>query len=128
MKLIIAGSRTFPRDVAFRHLEAWRSWIVTATEVLSGQAAGPDTYGAEFATTLGIPVAYHPALWKAWGKRAGMVRNVEMARHATALLALWDGESPGTKHMIDCASQAGLTVVVLAPGTDILPCPFPPEP
>ena len=31
---------------------------------------------------------------------AGMERNIEMAKYADALLAVWDGTSNGTFHMI----------------------------
>ena len=35
-----------------------------------------------------------------------------MAENADALLAIWDGESRGTKHMIDTAREKGLEVYV----------------
>lgn len=35
-----------------------------------------------------------------------------MADRAEALIALWDGESRGTKHMIDLARRKGLRVFV----------------
>lgn len=39
-----------------------------------------------------------------------MVRNEAMAIYADALLAVWDGESKGTKGMIDIAEKYGLDV------------------
>ena len=33
-----------------------------------------------------------------------------MAEYADALIAVWDGESRGTMHMIDIARERGLTV------------------
>ena len=36
-----------------------------------------------------------------------------MARHAMHLIALWDGQSPGTRHMIQIASDAHLAVRVV---------------
>lgn len=35
-----------------------------------------------------------------------------MAKQADALVAVWDGESRGTKHMIDIARKEGLEVYV----------------
>src|SRR3990167_8273321 len=35
-----------------------------------------------------------------------------MAEYAGALIAIWDGESPGTKHMIDLAKKKGMKVKV----------------
>jgi uncharacterized phage-like protein YoqJ len=42
----------------------------------------------------------YPANWRKYGKRAGHRRNQQMADNADALIALWDGESPGTRDMI----------------------------
>jgi len=46
--------------------------------------------------------------WRENGRRAGYLRNVRMSECADALIALWDGWSPGTKHMIDIAVRKGL--------------------
>ena len=50
--------------------------------------------------------------WETYGKSAGYRRNVDMAESADALVALWDGVSNGTKHMINIARQKGLRVHV----------------
>ena len=61
-----------------------------------------------------------PANWEYYGKRAGMIRNGEMARYASEdpdnegiLIAFWDGKSRGTKGMINIAYRTGLEVVVI---------------
>ena len=36
----------------------------------------------------------------------------QMAQYGTHLLAAWDGESKGTKHMIDISRKAGLIVQI----------------
>ena len=51
--------------------------------------------------------------WGVLGKRAGFVRNTEMANYGDALLAFWDGVSRGTKNMIDTATRKGLIVKVV---------------
>ena len=79
-------------------------------EIISGCAKGPDTLGIRWALEHGVPVRKFPAKWKIWGKSAGFVRNEEMANEGTHLLALWDGESSGTRHMIECARRKGLFV------------------
>lgn len=54
--------------------------------------------------------------WDGLGKRAGYVRNVEMAKFAIennsvgVLIAFWDGKSKGTKRMIEQAAKYGLKV------------------
>lgn len=61
-----------------------------------------------------------PANWAAFGKRAGYIRNEQMAKYAVEdgscgmLIAFWDGKSRGTKHMIDLANKHGLKVHVVS--------------
>lgn len=71
------------------------------TEVVSGGARGIDQAGEWWAATKGIPVKVFCADWAVLGKGAGMHRNVEMAKYADCLVAIWDGKSSGTKHMIE---------------------------
>lgn len=54
----------------------------------------------------------YPADWKKYGRRAGSIRNIEMAQNAEALLAVWDGISSGTRHMIKEAEKRGLPVYI----------------
>ena len=42
-----------------------------------------------------------------------MVRNAEMAKCSDELIAFWDGESRGTRHMINFARKRGLEVSVI---------------
>ena len=50
--------------------------------------------------------------WDRYGRGAGFRRNTEMAEHADALVAVWDGASRGTKHMIDTMRRLGKKVYV----------------
>lgn len=59
-----------------------------------------------------MPVERFPADWDRRGRAAGRIRNREMAKHADALIAVWDGESRGTANMILEAHRAGLKVYV----------------
>jgi len=46
------------------------------------------------------------------GRKAGPLRNERMAQNADALIAIWDGKSPGTRDMIARAHKHGLKVYV----------------
>lgn len=112
MRTIIAGSRGI---TDYAQLEA----AVDAsgfhiTEVVSGCARGADALGEEYARRRGIPIARYPAKWDEHGRAAGAIRNV--ARNADALIALWDGRSKGTAHMISVANRAGLKCYKWSPG------------
>lgn len=87
-----------------------------ATVVLSGDARGVDRMGEMWARLNFVRVERYPAQWEVYGKRAGPIRNAEMASNADALIAVWDGSSRGTAHMIDTAKKKGLRVYVLNVG------------
>lgn len=80
--------------------------------VLCGKALGADTLGERYALTRGLPLEYYPANWDKYGKQAGFIRNTTMADNAEALIALWNGFSRGTAHMIRQAEARQLHVFV----------------
>ena len=110
MRTIIAGSRgvTDP-EVVF---EAVRQSGIKPSVVISGGARGVDRLGEIWAETYRLPFERYPAQWKLDGKSAGYKRNEIMAYVADALIAVWDGKSRGTKHMIDTAQRIGLQTYV----------------
>ncbi len=110
VKTIIAGSRSITDyDLLLKVIDKI-DW--TITEVISGHARGPDQLGEKWALENNIPVTvFHPD-WYKHGRGAGYVRNAKMAEDAEALIALWDGESRGTKHMITTAHHHRLQVYV----------------
>lgn len=114
MKVIIAGSRTIC-DYSEVETAVRRSGF-TVTEVVSGMARGADRLGAEWADNHGVPVKKFFAQWLTKdGEKdlgAGMARNRKMADYADALVAVWDGESTGTAHMIDVMGRKGKAVFI----------------
>lgn len=111
MITIIAGSRDVTDYKLVEQAVAECGWPVT--KVVSGAAPGVDAMGEEWAGLNFLPLMLMPADWKRLGKGAGHVRNARMAEAAEALIAIWDGHSPGTKNMIDVARKRGLRVYVL---------------
>lgn len=115
-RVIIAGSRDFSdynllREKCDRILSDQKNnhQIV----IVSGTARGADRLGEKYAKERGYEVRQYPADWDAHGKSAGFIRNREMAKNADALIAFWDGQSKGTKLMIDLAKDHGLAVRVI---------------
>ena len=109
-KLIIAGGRDFNNydEVKFQlHRLASNELDPYAVSVVSGTARGADAMGAAVARDLGVQLYEFPADWNQYGKRAGFLRNEEMGRFADGLLAFWDGQSSGTKHMIEFMKSLG---------------------
>lgn len=110
MKTIIAGSRHISDYELV--LEACANSNFIISEIVSGAAKGVDKVGELIAHDFNIPVRVFPADWKKFPKTAGYIRNTEMAEYAEALVAVWDGISPGTKHMINTAKRLGLKVYI----------------
>lgn len=110
MKTIIAGSRGIT-DFAVL-LEAVEKCNFEITSVVSGRAAGVDYLGELYAEQNNLPLHKYPAEWNKYGRSAGPIRNKLMSENAEALLAIWDGNSAGTKNMIDNAKAKGLTIYV----------------
>lgn len=113
MKTIIAGSRDInkPEILATAILNALDNGL-SITEVVSGGARGVDTLGEHWAALAAVPIKRFPAEWDKYGRSAGIIRNTEMAKYANALIAVWDGKSRGTKHMIDYAKLKNLAVYI----------------
>ena len=117
-RVIIAGSRTC-RPYLFGLLEEkldkilQKKSITHEIVIVSGKARGADALGEQYAASRFYNVEQYPADWDQYGRRAGYIRNAEMATDADALVALWDGESRGTKHMIAIAKQMGLPTRII---------------
>ena len=110
MKTIIAGSRSIIHAApVLRAIQESRFHI---TEVVSGMAPGVDTVGRIWAEINNIPVKEMPADWAHEPRYGGINRNHRMAEYAEALIAVWDGKSKGTSHMIDLAKSKGIPVFV----------------
>ena len=126
MRIIVAGSRDFKDyDLLSEKLMEYLEYIndkdvvdnPSQVKFVSGTARGADMLGEQFAYNYGYDVTRFPAKWDELGKRAGYVRNAEMAKYASekygVLFAFWDGKSKGTKNMIDLAKRYGLEVHVI---------------
>lgn len=113
MKVIIAGSRSITGPLSIIPLViAWSGYEVT--EIVSGGARGVDSLAEEYAILNGIKLTRFPVEDFEWKKNpgAGRARNVKMARYSEALIAVWDGRSTGTEHMIKTARSHRLLVSI----------------
>ncbi len=113
VKIIVAGSRTF-NDYDF--LKEKMDELIKGreeTEIVSGTAKGADILGEKYAKESGFQIKRFPADWDKYGKRAGYIRNEEMAKYANACICFWDGKSKGTQHMINLAKHHGLKTIVI---------------
>lgn len=103
-KTIIAGSRDTSKEIFDL---VWCLIVQCAenfktTEVVSGHAIGVDRFGELVAKeALHVPIMIFLPDYDKYGRQAPLRRNTQMAIYADNLIAIWDGKSRGTKHMID---------------------------
>ena len=118
MKLIIAGSRSIEDLATVQTAFEESPYTIAEVEtIVCGMADGVDTLGKqlfedkstveikEFPVSDYIDDAPNPSV-------APLYRNTAMAENATALLAVWDGSSRGTKDMISKAKQEDLQLYI----------------
>lgn len=98
MKVIVAGSRNI--DDYKLVVDTINRSGYTITEVVSGCATGVDRLGETWARANNVPIKEMPANWS-YGPKAGPMRNKLMAEYADAAVIIWDGESRGTRNMIE---------------------------
>lgn len=117
MKVLVCGSRdwTDPTLIGQRlsALPGEHEEIV----VLHGAARGADTVAGMIASDFfGFTVRAFPADWAAHGKKAGILRNLQMLDERPDLVIAFqiDG-SRGTQHTIDEARRRGIPVEIHEP-------------
>jgi len=109
-RVAIVGSR------GYSNLEAVRAYVRSLpkdTVVVSGGAAGVDITAEITAKDCGLAVVVWPADWARYGRRAGLLRNIQVVENCDRVVAFWDGKSRGTAHSIDLARKAGKPVEVV---------------
>jgi hypothetical protein len=106
MKLAVVGSRTFINQrLIFDMLDKLHSNF-PVTLLVSGGAKGPDSIGASWAKSHNIPTQIILPNWDKYGKSAGFKRNITIVEESDWLIAFWDGQSNGTAHSINLATNA----------------------
>ncbi len=105
--LAIVGSRECPPiDIV-----SFLPFVPTA--LVSGGANGADNYAKEYAIKNNIPIVEYLPQYQIYGRRAPLMRNIQIVDNCDFLLAFWNGISRGTKFTIDYASRQGVPFEVV---------------
>lgn len=136
MRTAVVGSRTYPLTrsqfdrLKEEDLDAWAKALADGRErvyaivdriagagndLVSGGAAGVDTWAEERASELGINSFIFKAEWKKYGRGAGFRRNKTIVEYADDVIAFWDLVSRGTEHTISYAIKLHKPVIVFNP-------------
>lgn len=114
-RVVIAGCRDYTDyQEAKEYIDFCLSHIRKENHIIivSGGASGADAMGERYADENGFAVERYPADWAQYGKSAGPIRNRQMAQAADYVICFWDGESRGTRSMIDFAEQYGKPIKI----------------
>ena len=107
MKVAIIGSRGLVTNDLGKYLPDG------VTEIVSGGAMGIDTCARAYASEKNIPLTEFLPEYRRYGRGAPLKRNVQIVDYADAVLAFWDGESRGTKFVIDYCNRLSKPVTVI---------------
>lgn len=106
MKVAVIGSR----NLIVTNLEQFLPKEIT--EIVSGGARGIDTCAKEFAKAHHIKLTEFLPQYEQYGRRAPLERNLQIIEYADLVFAFWDGQSRGTKFVIDNCKRRNKTVQV----------------
>lgn len=101
MKVAIIGSR----DLWAEDFESYLPENVT--EIVSGGARGIDSAAKEYARKSGIKLTEFLPDYAQFGQRAPLLRNLEIIDYSDLVLAFWDGQSRGTRFVIENCRKKG---------------------
>lgn len=110
MKVAIIGSRSIGKEVALSMLSHLPEGV---SEIVTGGAVGVDSVAENLADTLGIPLRVFRPDYTAYGRRAPLVRNLDIIHYADEVLAFWDGVSHGTRQVILACIKCGKPVKII---------------
>ena len=120
MNIGVVGSRSFHdyeqlKDILDSEIKRVRLYKPDRNiRIVSGGARGADTLARRYAySRVDVEYTEHRPDWKKYGRKAGIMRNVEVIKNSGRIVAFWNGKSKGTKHVIIAARQAGKNVRVV---------------
>ena len=109
MKLAISGSRGLSVNLD----EYIKKLDFEVTEIITGGAKGIDTCAEEYANKNNLKLTIiRPDYNKYPYRAAPIIRNKEIVSQCDALLAIWDGNSKGTKATINFAKKQNKPVII----------------
>lgn len=111
---MIVGSRNFSQENKFKEYLDTIFSLFKFEEIITGDCpSGADKMARNYAHDNCIPLKVFSANWDEHGKKAGYIRNRQMAEYSDLALAFWDMKSSGTKHTIDFGRSGLIKVLTI---------------
>ena len=86
---------------------------ITISAIVSGGARGADALAEIYARENRIRMIIHKPRLDLYGKSAAYYRNIKIVDDCDIMIALWDGESPGTKMTVNLATCMKKRTIIL---------------
>ncbi len=83
-----------------------------ASKIVSGGALGVDLLAKRYATENSLDLLEITPDYKKYGKKAPLVRNLEIVSNCDYVLVFWDGYSNGSKNVINHCLENNIPVRV----------------
>lgn len=111
MRVLIYGGRDYiPTPASWWWLENTIADLQEDITIISGMAAGADSFGIAMAAFFGAELDQFPADWETHGKAAGHIRNQQMLDSGVDLAVQFPG-GRGTEDMRTRLNKAGVKVI-----------------
>lgn len=122
MNVAIVGSRSVTKYETVKAAIMKAPWINDVPlssfkgNIVSGGADGVDSMAERFAESHDIETEIYEPQWDDWGNgHPAIARNATIVENSDAVIAVWDGNSNGTRDTIDKALDSGTPIYVEIP-------------
>jgi len=109
MKVAVVGSRNLFVNDLQNYLPK------ETTEIVSGGAKGIDTCAREYAIKNNISLKEFKPEYSKFGRVAPLKRNLQIINYADIVLIFWDGQSRGSKYVIEECKKLNKEHIVYSP-------------
>ncbi len=114
INLGIVGGRDYTNYDKFKEIvDAYINEIGRPNIIVSGGAKGVDTMAEKYSLEYNIPIAIFSPEWDKYGKKAGIIRNTDIVKNSTHILALPTEQSKGTYDTIRKTEKLGKILRVI---------------
>lgn len=86
------------------------NWLPSDIHIISGLAKGVDSIAVDWAVMNYVSWTGYPADWETYGRKAGVLRNIQMLEEGKPDVVLAFPGGRGTEHMKKIARKAGIKV------------------
>lgn len=107
MRIAVIGSRGIDES-AYEIL--CKNIPSNCTEIVSGGADGIDSLAERYAHENHLKLTIFYPDYKTYGKKAPLIRNIQIIEYAQSVVAFWDGKSKGTAHTVSECIRINLPV------------------